>query len=184
MLNINSPYVLRLVGNRLLKRASFYGLCKEINAAMHNPNEYQRRHLKALDIILEYDIPFLSIVHEDDFLVSAQRHKEEHNYLLALRKRKEGVAKEADIQTTVRYIRLKRKQEELPLDPLTPHLMIIATSNEANDIARQITVAISKFVNENVERAAKKGKLKPLASVRKWIRENGHKPKRAGGRVA
>jgi len=184
MLNINSPYVLRLVGNRLLKRASFYGLCKEINAAMHNPNEYQRRHLKALDLILEYDIPFLSVVHEDDFLVSAQRHKEEYEHLLTLRKRKEGVTKETDLRTTVRHIRLKRKQEELPLDPLNPHLMIIATSNEANDIARQITQAITRFVNENVDRATSTGKLKPIASVRKWMREHGHKPKRARKRVA
>lgn len=184
LLNINSPYVLRLVGNRLLKRASFYGLCKEINAAMHNPDEYQRRHLKALDLILEYDIPFLSIIHEDDFLVSAQRHKEEYEYLLAQRKRKEGVTKAAELRTTVRHIRLQRKQEELPLDPLNPHLMIIATSNETNVIARQITAAISRFVNENVDRATRKGKLKSLASVRKWMRENGRNPKRFSKRVA
>jgi hypothetical protein len=184
LLNINSPYVLRLVGNRLLKRASFYGLCKEINAAMHNPIEYQRRHLKALDMILEYDIPFLSIIHEDDFLVSAQRHKEEHDYLLARRKRKEGVSKEADLRTTVRYIRLKRKQEELSLDPLNPHLMIIATSNEGNGIARQITSAMTRFVNENVDRATRKGKMNSLTSARKWVRENGRKPKRAAARVA
>jgi 6-phosphogluconolactonase/glucosamine-6-phosphate isomerase/deaminase len=184
LLNINSPYVLRLVGNRLLKRASFYGLCKEINAALHNPNEYQRRHLRALDLMLEYDIPFLSIVHEDDFLVSAQRHKEEYEHLLALRKRKEGVAREADLRTTVRHIRLRRKQEELPLDPLNPHLMIIATSNESSDIARQITEAINRFVNENVDRATRSGMLKPVASVRQWMRENSHKPKRARRRLA
>jgi hypothetical protein len=134
--------------------------------------------------MLEYDIPFLSIVHEDDFLVSAQRHREEHDYLLAQRKKKEGVPKEADLQTTIRYIRLKRRQEELALDPLNPHLMIMATSNEANDMARQITAAITRFVNENVDRATRKGKLKPLTSVRKWMRENRHKPKRASVRVA
>ncbi len=184
MLNTNSPYVLRLVGNRLLKTASFYGMCKEINAAMHNPIEYQRRHLKALDIIVAYDIPFLSIVHEDDFLVSARRHEEEYDYLLAHRKKKEGVSGEGDLQTTVRYIKLKRRQEELPLDPLNPHLMIMATSNEANDMARQITAAITRFVNENVDRAIRKGKLKSLASVRMWMRENGHQPNRSPTRVS
>ncbi len=184
MLNANSPYVLRLVGNRLLRRASFYGLCKEINAAMHDPVEYQRRHLKALEIILEYDIPFLSIVHEDDFLVSAQRHKEEYDFLLAHRKKKEGVSKEADLQTTVRYVKLRRKQETLPLDPLNPHLMIIATSNEGNDIARQITSAMTRFVNENVHRATLKDKLTPLVSVKEWGRERGRKSKKPATRVA
>ena len=184
MLNINSPYVLRLVGNRLLKTASFYGLCKEINAAMHDPAEYQRRHLKALEIILEYDIPFLSIVHEDDFLVSARRHKEEYDYLLAQRKHKEGVSKAIELQTTVRYIKLKRSQEELPVDPLNPHLMILATSNEANDLARQITAAMTRFVNENIDRATRKGQLKPLASVKKWMRAHQAKPKRSTSRVA
>jgi 6-phosphogluconolactonase/glucosamine-6-phosphate isomerase/deaminase len=176
ILNSSSPYVLRLVGNRLLKTASFYGMCKEINAAMHSPVEYQRRHLKALDIIVEYDIPFLSIVHEDDFLVAARRHEEEHNYLLDGKKGKERVANEGGPQATVRFIKLERKQEELPLDPLNPHLMIMATSNEANDMARQISAAITRFVNENVDRATRQGKLKPLASVRKWMRENGNKP--------
>ena len=177
MLNRNSPYVLRLVGNRLLKTASFYGLFKEVNAALHNPVEYQRRHLKALDIILEYDIPFLSIVHQDDFLVSAQRHKEEHAYLLAHRKKKEGVSRERDLKIPARYILLQRASEELPPDPLNPHLMIMATSNEGNDIARQITAAMTRFVNENVARAIKKRTVKPLASVRKWTRENS-KPRR------
>jgi 6-phosphogluconolactonase/glucosamine-6-phosphate isomerase/deaminase len=184
MLNSSSPYVLRLVGSRLLKTASFYGLCKEINAAMHDPIEYQRRHLQALDIIIEYDIPFLSIVHEDDFLVSAQRHKEEYDYILAQRKKKEGVSREAELRTTVRYIKLKRRQEDLPLDPLNPHLMIMGTSNEANHMARQITAAMTRFVNENIGRAPKKGKLKSLASVRKWLRENAGKPRKPAARVA
>lgn len=184
MLNLNSPYALRLVGNRLLKTASFYGLCKEINAAMHDPVEYQRRHLKALSMILEYDIPFLSIVHEDDFLVSARRHKEEYDYLLSHRKKKEGVSKSTDLQTTVRFITLKRKQEDLPLDPLNPHLMILATTNDANDMARQITVEMNRFVNENMDRAIKRGELKPLASVRRWMRINARRPKKAASRVA
>ena len=184
MLNTNSPYVLRLVGNRLLKTASFYGLAKEINAAMHDPIEYQRRHLKALDIIAEYDIPFLCIVHEDDFLVSARRHKEEHDYLLAYRKKKEGVSKEAELQIPARYIKLKRAQKELPVDPLNPHLMILATSNEANHMARQITSAITRFVNENIDRASRKGQLKSLSSVRKWVRQNSNGRKRGKARVA
>jgi hypothetical protein len=184
MLNTNSPYVLRLVGNRLLKTASFYGLAKEINAAMHDPIEYQRRHLKALDIIAEYDIPFLCIVHEDDFLVSARRHKEEHDYLLAYRKKKEGVSKETELQIPARYIKLKRAQKELPVDPLNPHLMILATSNEANHMARQITSAITRFVNENIDRASRNGQLKSLPSVRKWVRQNRNGRKRGKTRVA
>ena len=172
MLNTNIPYVLRLVGNRLLKTASFYGLFKEVNAALHSPVEYQQRHLKALDIILEYDIPFLSIIHQDDFLVSAGRHKEEHDYLLARRKKKEGVSREQDLQVPVRYILLRREQEELPADPLNPHMMIMSTSNEGNTMAREITAAITRFVNENAARATKKGQIKSLASVRKWVRDN------------
>ena len=184
MLNTNSPYVLRLVGNRLLKTASFYGLCKEINAAMHDPVEYQRRHLKALDVIAEYDIPFLCIVHEDDFLVSARRHREEHNYLLARRKQKEAVSGEAQLKVPVRYLELKRAATELPVDPLNPHLMIIATSQEANQLARQITAAITRFVNENLERACRKRQIKSIPSVRKWMRENGDGRKRGKAKVA
>lgn len=184
MLNLNSPYALRLVGNRLLKTASYYGLFKEINAAMHDPVEYQRRHLKALAIILEYDIPFLSIVHEDDFLVSARRHKEEYDYLLSQRKKKEGVARSSDLRATVRFIKLKRRKKDLPLDPLNPHLMILATSSEANDAARQITEEMQRFINENIDRATRKGELKPLASVRKWMRVQASKPKKPVPRVA
>jgi hypothetical protein len=36
--------------------------------------------------------------------------------------------------------------------------MIMATSNEGNNIARQITAAMTRFVNENVARAMKKGR--------------------------
>lgn len=184
MLNTNSPYVLRLVGNRLLKTASFYGLCKEINAAMHDPTEYQKRHLKALDIIVAYDIPYLSIVHEDDFLVSARRHQEEYNYLVARRKKGKSTGENVNLEVTTRYVKLKRKQEELPLDPLNPHLMIMATSSEGNEMARQITTAMTRFVNENISRATKRGDMKPLASVKKWMRENDPKPKRLKTRVA
>ena len=170
MLNTDSPYVLRLVGNRLLKTASFYGLCKEVNAALHDPPEYQRRHLRALDIILAYDIPFLSIIHQDDFLVSARRHQEEHRYLVSKRKKKEGVKRERDLRIPARYVVLHREQDTLPVDPLNPHLMIMATSTEGNNMARQITAEMTRFVNENVARAMATGQTKPLASVRTWMR--------------
>lgn len=184
MLNTKSPYVLRLVGNRLLKTASFYGLCKEVNAAMHDPIEYQRRHLLALDIIVEYDIPFLSIVHEDDFMVSAKRHKEEHDYLLARRKKKEGVSKETELQTPVRFVKLKRAEKEMPLDPLNPHLMIMATSNEANAMSRQIITAMHRFVNENIAQAVKNGHLEPVASVKRWLRDTRPRRKSSKDKVA
>jgi 6-phosphogluconolactonase/glucosamine-6-phosphate isomerase/deaminase len=172
MLNTDTPYALRLVGNRLLKTASFYGLAKEINAAMHDPVAYQERHLKALDVLIEYDIPFLSIVHEDDFLVSAKRHREEHNYLVARRCSKEGVKRKSDLEVPVRFLPIRREQDELPTDPLNPHLMIMATSQEGNRMARQVTAAMTRFVNENVARATAKGWVEPLPSVRKWAREN------------
>ncbi|MDG1943641.1 MAG: 6-phosphogluconolactonase [Halioglobus sp.] len=184
ILNANSPYVLRLVGNRLLKTASFYGLCKEINAAMHAPVMYQERHLKALDIILAYDIPYLSIVHEDDFLVSAKRHQEEHNYLITHRRKKEGADKAGAAVVTTRYIKLKRVEEEMPLDPLNPHLMIMGTSSEGNTLARQVTTAMTRFVNENIDRASKGGKMKPLSSVKKWVRKNSPKNKKSKAKVA
>jgi 6-phosphogluconolactonase/glucosamine-6-phosphate isomerase/deaminase len=176
MLNVDSPYVMRLVGNRLLKTASFYGLCKEVNAALHWPPEYQRRHLQALDIVITYDIPYLSIVHQDDFLVSARRHREEHEYLVKQRMRREGVKRRDQLRVTTRHITLRREQDELPVDPLNPHLMIMATSTEGNNMARQITAAMTRFVNENVARAMAAGQVKPLDSVRKWMRQNGVRP--------
>jgi 6-phosphogluconolactonase/glucosamine-6-phosphate isomerase/deaminase len=66
MLNSDNPYVIRIVNGRLLKKVSFYGLIKEINASQHHPLEYQHRHLKALEIILQYDFPTLNIIHRDD----------------------------------------------------------------------------------------------------------------------
>jgi 6-phosphogluconolactonase/glucosamine-6-phosphate isomerase/deaminase len=178
MLNTDSPYVMRLIGGRLLKKVSFYGLCKEVNAALHHPVEYQRRHLKALEILLAYDIPFLSIIHQDDFLVSANRHREEHEYLVARRMKKEGVGREEDLRIPARYIMLRREEEELPVDPLNPHLMIMSTSTEGNNIAREITAAMTSFVNENVARAIEQGELKPLESVGKWAEQ--HRPTRSG----
>jgi hypothetical protein len=54
------------------------------------------------------------------------------------------------------------------MDPLNPHLMIMATSNEGNSMARQVTAAMTRFVNETVYRAIKKGQVKPLDSVARW----------------
>lgn len=172
MLNTNSPYVLRLIGGRLLKKISFYGMLKEVNAALHNPREYQARHLMALDIIAAYDIPTLSMVHADDFLVSATRHREEHEYLLAKRLKKEGVSKEQDLKVAARYILLEREQEELPVDLLNPHLLVMSTSNDGNRIIREITSAITTFVNQNVARAIESGQLEKLTSVDKWLKGN------------
>ena len=184
MLNTNSPYALRLVGNRLLKTASFYGLAKEVNAAMHDPVTYQQRHLKALDILVEYDIPFLSIVHEDDFLVSARRHREEHDYLVARRCEREKVSRQRDLKVPVEYLLLKREQDHLPADPLNPHLMIMATSQEGNRMARQVTAAMTRFVNKNVARAIASGVIEPLPSVKKWQRENPVTKKRRKRKLA
>jgi 6-phosphogluconolactonase/glucosamine-6-phosphate isomerase/deaminase len=184
MLNTDSPYVLRLVGGRLLKTASIYGLCKEVNAALHSPPEYQQRHLQALDIIVAYDIPYLSIVHEDDFLVSARRHREEQEYLVKCRKQKEGVKRKDDLAVTVRYIALQRERQDLPVDPLNPHLLIMSTSTEGNTMARQITAAMTRFVNENVAKAMASGQVKPLPSVRQWMRKHGLSSSRRKKKVA
>jgi 6-phosphogluconolactonase/glucosamine-6-phosphate isomerase/deaminase len=171
MLNADMPYVLRLVGGRLLKTASLYGLAKEINAGLHSPVEYQRRHLKALDILLAYDIPFLSIIHQDDFLVSAGRHAEEHEYLVAQRLKREGVNSEEALEIPARLMILQRAQDELPLDPLNPHLLVMSTNREGNKMARQITAAMTEFVNENVARAIDKKNLRPLPSITRWQRK-------------
>ena len=172
MLNTNSPYVLRIIGGRLLKKISFYGMLKEVNAALHNPGEYQARHIKALDIVLAYDIPVLGIIHKDDFLVSANRHREEQQYLLTNRLAIEGVKTEEQLRVPARYLLLERDQEELPLDLLNPHLLVMSTSSEGNTMVRQITSAITRFVNENVARAIEEGAMDSLASVKKWQAKN------------
>jgi len=178
MLNSENPYVLRLINGRLLRTASFYGLVKEINASMHNPQEYQRRHLKALEILLAYDIPSMTLIHEDDFLVSAIRHRQEHDYLLRRRLDKEGVNSEQDLKVPARFVLLRRDQEELKMDPLNPHLLLMATSSEGNSMARQVTAAMTRFVNETVYRAITTGQVKPLDSVARWISQNPVKPVR------
>jgi 6-phosphogluconolactonase/glucosamine-6-phosphate isomerase/deaminase len=178
MLNADMPYVLRLVGGRLLKTASLYGLAKEVNAGLHNPVEYQRRHLKALEILLAYDIPFLSIVHKDDFLVSAQRHIEEHQYLVAQRLKREGVKRETELEIPARLVILEREQDALPMDPLNPHLLVMSTNREGNSMSRQITSAMTGFVNENVARAIRKKTIQPLPSISRWLRKQGSSRKR------
>ena len=184
MLNSESPYILRLVNGRLLKVASFYGLVKEINASMHDPVAYQQRHLKALEILLEYDIPSLTLIHEDDFLVSARRHREEHRYLLNRRLAKEKVATEQDLKVPARFVLLKRESEELEMDPLNPHLLIMATSNEGNSMARQVTAAMTRFVNETVYRAIGEGQVQPLGSVARWMGTQGASNRRSTRQTA
>lgn len=168
LLSVKSPYVLRLVGSRLIKTVSFYGLFKEVNGALHDPVAYQERHLRALDVLIAYDIPVLTVVHEDDFLVSARRHAQEHRYLIEQRKAKEGVRRARDLRVTTRLVTLRRRTEEMSPDPLNPHLMIMATNNEGSAMAREVTAAITRFVNENLERAIRQRRTKALASVRKW----------------
>ncbi|RLQ22705.1 hypothetical protein DWB85_06910 [Seongchinamella sediminis] len=170
-LNADMPYVMRLVGRRLLKTASLYGMAKEVNAALHNPVEYQRRHMKALEIMLAYDIPFLSIVHQDDFLVSPRRHREEHDYLVAARLRKEGVSSERELSVPARLVIIPRGHEELTMDPLNPHLLVMSTNAEGNSMARQITAAVTRFVNENLVSAIRQRRIKALDSVDRWQRK-------------
>ncbi|NND67332.1 MAG: hypothetical protein HKN19_07085 [Halioglobus sp.] len=184
MLNTDTPYVLRLVGQRLLKTASFYGLFKEVNAALHDPIDYQRRHLQALDIIVAYDIPYLSIVHEDDFLVSSNRHREEYEYLQQQRKQREGVRRAADLDLAPQYIAIKRSGDSVETDPLNPHLLIMATSTEGNRMQRRITAAMTDFVNANLARAIEAGKLKPLSSVERWQAEQPARPAGKARKVA
>ena len=165
-----TPYALRLIGSRLLKKISFYGLLKEVNASLHDPYEYQRRHFLAMDAIIKYDIPYLAIIHHDDFMVSANRHSQEHQYLLTARMAREGVDKQQDLQVATEFVLLKREEQQLPMDPLNPHLMLMSTSHEGDRISREVTAAITQFVNGNVARAVQTGKINPLDSVSKWSR--------------
>jgi hypothetical protein len=179
----DAPYGQRILGSRVMKKVSIYGVLKEINAAMHDPHEYQDRHLKALEVIVKYDIPYLVIIHRDDFMVSANRHIQEHDYLLAARMKKEGVQREQDLKVPARLVLLERDQDqELEVDPINPHFLILSTTHDGVDNAREVTAAITRFVNENVARATQAGKLKPLASVTKWSRENTLRSRRAAPR--
>lgn len=167
-----TPYGQRLLASRVVKRVSFYGVLKEINASMHDPYGYQDRHVKALQAIVKYDIPLLVVIHRDDFMVSANRHVQEHEFLLSARMEKEGVRREQDLEVPVRLVLLERETEELSADPINPHFMILSTTHEGTGNARKVTAAITDFVNEVVGRAIDSGKIKPLASVAKWSREH------------
>jgi 6-phosphogluconolactonase/glucosamine-6-phosphate isomerase/deaminase len=168
-----TPYGQRLLASRVVKKVSFYGVLKEVNAAMHDPYEYQDRHLKALHAIVKYDIPLLVVIHRDDFMVSANRHIQEHEFLLSARMEKEGVRHEQDLEVPVRLVLLERDTEELSADPINPHFLILSTTHEGGgNNARKVTAAITGFVNEVVARAISAGKIKPLASVAKWRQEH------------
>lgn len=170
----NTPYALRLMSARMIKKVSFYGLFKELVAALHDPKEYQLRHIRALDAIIEYDIPYLSIIHEDDCMVSANRHGEEHRYLLARRLEKEGVDKEDDLTIPVRFVLAERNEPGgMPSeDTLNPHLMLMSTTREGEKLSRTVTSAITRFVNQNVHRATERGEIPALASVQKWVNDH------------
>ncbi|MDP6978960.1 MAG: 6-phosphogluconolactonase [Myxococcota bacterium] len=170
--NREIPYALRIVGGRLFKKISFYGLLKEIDAATHDANDYQMRHLRALDIVVKYDIPYISIVHNDDFMVSANRHRQEYEYLVARRMEKEGVDTPEDLSVPTRLVVLQRDSRKLTVDPLNPHLMLMATSHEGDRIAREVTAAMTRFVNENLAAAIERGDTKPLPSVARWVEEH------------
>lgn len=178
----DAPYGQRLLAGRVLGKVSFYGVLKEVSAAMHDPGEYQARHLRALDAIVAYDIPLLVVIHRDDFMVSANRHREEHEYLVAARLRREGVRREEDLAVPVRLVLLERETEEASADPIDAHFLILSRSHHGADDARRVTAAITRFVNENAARAIAAGKVRPLASVAKWCRENGARVRRARSR--
>ncbi len=168
------PYALRLVGGRMLKKVSFYGLFKEVIAALHDPKEYQLKHIRALEAIIEYDIPYIAIIHEDDFLVSANRHREEHNYLLQRRLEKESVASEEELEIPVRFVLATREFPDEPPELLNPHLMLMSSQRGGEKLSRQVTSAITRFVNENIHRATKRKQTRPLPSVNKWIKTRGN----------
>ncbi len=167
-----APYGQRLLGNRVLRKVSFYGVLKEVNAAMHDPHEYQARHQKALEAILKYDIPYLVIIHRDDFLVSANRHSQEHEYLLQARLKKEGVSEQRDLRVPVELLLLERTEAKLPLDLINPHFLILSTTKEGGGHDRKVTAAITRFVHDNVARAIAEGRTPPLDSVAKWQETN------------
>jgi 6-phosphogluconolactonase/glucosamine-6-phosphate isomerase/deaminase len=162
------PYGMRVVGGRLLKKVSFYGLLKEVCAALHDPLDYQQRHLRALDVIIKYDIPYLGVIHHDDFMVSANRHREEYDYLLQRRMEKDGVTRSGDIRVALEFLQLERESEDLPVDPLNPHLMLMSTSHEGDKLSRQVTMAITRFVKNNVSAAVNAGKTPQLPSISRW----------------
>jgi len=148
-----APYGQRILSKRVLQKVSFYGVLKEINATMHRPREYQARHMKALDAIVKYDIPFLCIVHRDDFLVSANRHVQEHRYLLAARKAREGVRREAHLVVPARLVLLKGDEDASSTELVDSHFLILSHSQKGAVNARRVIGAITSFVDDNLARA-------------------------------
>ena len=165
-----TPYGQRLLSDRVLKKVSFYGVLKEVNAALHQPEEYQNRHLKALEAIVKYDIPCLVIIHREDLMVSAHRHSREHEYLVARRMAKEGVKREQDLAVPVDLLLLERNENEPSDELIDPHFLILSVTRGGGSNARKVTAAITDFVNENTARAMADGAIEPLASVEKWRR--------------
>ena len=163
-----APYGQRLLGDRVLNKVSFYGVLKEINAALYQPEEYQNRHIKALEALIKYDIPCLSIIHRDDLMVSANRHIQEHEHLLAARLKKEGVKRERDLAVPVSLVLLDRDENEPSDDLIDPHFLILSTTRGGGSNARKVTAAITSFVHINVARAIDAGRTPPLDSVEKW----------------
>jgi 6-phosphogluconolactonase/glucosamine-6-phosphate isomerase/deaminase len=167
-----APYGQRLLGDRVLNKVSFYGVLKEVKAATHDTAEYHDRHLKALQAIIKYDIPCLVLIHREDLMVSANRHAQEHQYLLAGRLEKEGVKREQDLKVPVRLILLDRNKNEPSDDMIDPHFLILSTTRGGGSNARKVTAAITSFVHENVARSIAAGRVEPLESVEKWVRKN------------
>lgn len=178
----DAPYGQRILSSRVMQKVSFYGVLKESNASMVDPCGYQDRHLKALKALVKYDIPYLVIIHRDDFMVSANRHIQEHEYLVAARMKKENVNSEEDLKVPARLVLLERDEKELAPDPINPHFLILSTTHEGGGNAREVTAAITRFVNENVARTIEAGKIQPLASVAKWSRENAPRPRKKATR--
>lgn len=176
-----APYGQRLLSDRVLKKVSFYGVLKEMNAAMHDPQAYQDRHLKALDAIIKYDIPYLAIVHRDDFMVSANRHIQEHEYLLRARLEKEEVKRERELQIPARLLVLKGEKEEPEVELVDPHFLILSHSHEGGVNARKVTAAMTQFVHENVALAIAQGRAEPLASIDAWRNKKAQSGRRRAG---
>lgn len=160
-----APYGMRLLSSRVLQKVSFFGVLKEMDASMHDPRGTLQRHLRALDAIIAYDIPYLCIVHRHDMLVSAHRHLREHDYLLAARMRKEGVTKQRDLEVPVDLLFLGANEPEPPQEMIDPHFLIMSRSKDGEDNARHVTAAMTAFVHANVRRASAEGRVRPLASL-------------------
>ncbi len=156
--NRNAPYGQRLLGRRVLAKVSFYGVLKEMNAAMHQPVEYQQRHLKALQALVKYDIPYLGIVHRDDALVSADRHIREFEYLLDACRDRAPVKGKTESPVPMEFLLLQ--DEEPPTDDMiNAHFVIMSTTMEGGGNARRVTGAMTSFVHNNIERSIARGTI-------------------------